>query len=597
MSYVLGVSSGYFSVTGAEEKPQLAGLFKKAQSSMTKGVTFVQLDLESVSEFYEPSLKEKMKKDVQEKLGIKYGIHSETKAAGVEAAELDSAIKMEYDRAHKRIVEILKNSKEIESKYVLVHSSESEPFPLLERTLQSCDLVDIDGGKLNDFLEKNTILIDWVLGGATKDLLKSVFDVWIVKGASITADDISKGFKEKNIKPADFIFAEMWGGSNLSTLLKKEIDNTRIRLEISNGKKYEESMPEEKKLVDERIKSILEVNLNEYRSHLVEFVQSRTLHYGPERLAYYLMAKWMELNKEPLWEKIVKASIMFFSKKDGKNIEEWVSNKKINLQKPSIDDDNFRKITELWVPAVSARYIYGHFFPKNPEYEDPRKYLENMIFAFESPMGGRGIEEWLRLGNPYLYYFLVDEANKKFGKEIFGVALDFEHMLSLRIDPGLVIELLPENGGRSVRVVHAGWPTTLAPSHLPIHLGSEQQLYLYKMYYLLRKKGFGLDTHTDHFIVFERGGPETFQESVISLRKIIEFLEKDTAPEKLTGEFFGVATGEIASEERQLATIKEHAREPLKGLITVPEEEYTFLSRAAVEKGTPPEKWKKEELK
>jgi hypothetical protein len=32
MAYVVGVSSGYFAVTGPEEKMSLLGLFRKAQS-------------------------------------------------------------------------------------------------------------------------------------------------------------------------------------------------------------------------------------------------------------------------------------------------------------------------------------------------------------------------------------------------------------------------------------------------------------------------------------------------------------------------------------------------------------------------------------
>jgi len=175
------------------------------------------------------------------------------------------------------------------------------------------------------------------------------------------------------------------------------------------------------------------------------------------------------------------------------------------------------------------------------------------------------------------------------------VAMDFEHMLSLRIDPGIVIELLPEEGGKHVRVIHAGWPSTLAPAHLPIEIGSTQQKYLYDRYYQLRQKGFRKDGK-DYFIVFERGGPESFQQSIVSLKLIVSFLEKDTSPDKLPMEFFGLATGQMASPERQLTVIREHAYDPLKGLIAVPEEEHGFLGRAAVEKGKA-EEWRKEKYR
>jgi hypothetical protein len=324
-------------------------------------------------------------------------------------------------------------------------------------------------------------------------------------------------------------------------------------------------------------------------------VQSRHLLYGPERWAYYFIAKWMEENKDILWEKIVDVSIKFYARMEGKTVEKWLADKKIDPKKLSIEDDNFRMCYELWVPAVSAKYILGHFFPTRSEYEDPKKHLDEkeMIFALEPPMGGRGIEEWLRLANPCQYYFLVEEMNRRAGKIIFAVAMDFEHMLSLRIDPEIVIELLPKDGGKHVRVIHAGWPSTLAPAHLAIEVGSDQQKYLYEMYYKLRQKGFGKEN--DVYIIFERGGPESFQQSIIALQLIIECLEKDVPPEKLMEhpEFFGIDIKQVASIERQKTVIREHAFEPLRGLIVVPEEAHTFLGRAAVEKGKA-EEWRRE---
>ena len=60
MSYILGVSSGIFGAAQQEEKQQYAGLPKKAQYAITKGVQFVQLDLESISEFEEFEIDKKM---------------------------------------------------------------------------------------------------------------------------------------------------------------------------------------------------------------------------------------------------------------------------------------------------------------------------------------------------------------------------------------------------------------------------------------------------------------------------------------------------------------------------------------------------------
>jgi hypothetical protein len=550
MSYVVGVSSGAFTVTGAEEKQQLAGLFNKAQSSITKGVTFVQLDLESISEFEEPQLQMHMKEDVMKKLNIEFGIHSETKAFGVEASEMDSALETEYDRAQRRMIIILENSGKIGSKYVLIHSSESDPFPLLTLKTQPLELVDFYGRPLKEFLEKNDWLIKWFMEGVGK-----------------------------------FMWVEILHGRTLDYSLEQ--------IEKEFRDKYRAAS---KDISEEELKNRMEEAKKEYQDYFMNTVSSKALHYGPERWAYFLVAKWMEEKNDPLWTKIVDASIKFFAERDKTTPEQWLANRKI--QEKSINDENFRAAQEIWVPAVSAKYIWGHMFPENPKYKDndPKEIIKkyNMPLVLESPMGGRGIEEWLRLANPFQYYFLVEHVNKEAGFNVLMIGLDFEHMLSLRLDPELVIRLFPEDGGKLVNVIHAGWPSTLAPAHLPIAIGSDQQKYLYERYYELRQKGMGKDKEV--YIVFERGGPETFQQSMISLKLIKEFLEKDIKPEDLIKKenikFFGIDLGDMASTERQLTAIREHAYDPLKGLLMVPEEEHGVLGRAAVDRGKT-EEWRK----
>lgn len=569
MAYIVGVSSGYFTVAEAREKIELLGLFKKAQSSITKGVQFVQLDLESISEFEEPNLKERMEKEIREKLGISYGIHSETRAAGVEAAELDSAIGTEYERGHRRLVDIIKKSGEIGAKYVLIHASESDPFPLVALKVQPAELVDFYGRPFNIFLEENPWLIDWVVEGKGKFL-------WV----EILGREIDEYLKEvKESTKEDYIRIHL-------DPLEREYREGRIPKEVFERekeiiqKRAEERGNEEAKRVKERL-----------RERLKEWFYSRDLRHGPERWAYYLVGKWMEKNKDPLWEKIVKVNIEFFAARDKKNVEEWVREKGISLDKLSLDDETFRRFHELWVPAVAAKYIWGHLNPKEIKFEDPKKFLKKykMVLTIETPMGGRGIEEWLRFYNPLHIYCLCEEV----GTEYLQLAIDIEHMLSIRVDPELVIKLLPENAGKFVRVIHAGWPAAIAPAHMPILLGSEQQEYLYRILYKLREKGFGLDISTDYYIIFERGAPETFQESIISLKRIAECLEKNIPPENLPLEFRGISPKEIGAIERQLAIIREHAFEPLKGLIVVPEEAHEFLGEEAKKKGKI-EEWRRE---
>lgn len=603
--YLIGVSSGIFGAAAEAERIQYIGLPKKAQYCITKGVEFVQIDLESISEFKEAMLEENM--EAIRRMNVSYGIHSETRAFGVEAAETDSAIGTDYKIGHERLFEILQRAGEIKSKYVLIHSSESEPFPILERTLQPAYLVDPSGQELKDFLLKNETLVKWLMGGDTNEIPGKIFEKWKAKVEEVR-EKVAKGEKieeiitEKDlreiIKTPDYIWREIVGVS-LPEAFRRRIEDIVESLEIDLRKSIKE-IPEEalEELVYPRVKRRIEILTKDYYSGFLDHIQSRSLHYGPERIAYYIIAKWMEENKDPLWVNIVNSTIDYFAKVSGVSREEWLRKKKI--EKVSIEDDNFRSEYYLWVPAVSARYIYGHLIEAPrlgySDLKDPiKKY--RMPLVLETPMAHRGTEEWLRLPNPIQMYWLAKQVNEEVGFECLAIAMDFEHMLSIRLEPKSVIERLPEDGGRYVRVVHAGWPAPLAPAHLPIPVGSEQQRYLYDLLYHLRQKGFGKDER-EYYIVFERGGGiDPIQQSIIALREIVDHLLKDVPPEKLPPEFYGIKAEGFLSPERQKAIIKEHALDPLKGLLVVPEEEYTFLGRAALEKGVPPEKWKKEELK
>jgi len=100
------------------------------------------------------------------------------------------------------------------------------------------------------------------------------------------------------------------------------------------------------------------------------------------------------------------------------------------------------------------------------------------------------------------------------------------------------------------------------------------------------------------YILFERGGfKDPFKHAVTALKIMIKFLEKNVHPKKLPPEFYGVSPRGLLAEERQWVTIFNNAMNPLKGLLKIPEEEYTALGKAATEEGKRPEEWKKEEYR
>jgi len=559
-----------------------AGQYKKAQYAITKGVEFVQIDLESISEFQEPDLETNMERI--RRLGIRYGLHAETPAfGGRELPHLDSAIDLDYERGHRRLLIVLEEAGKLKYEYVLMHSSESTPFLLLGRELQPTDLVDPWGRSFETFIYEQ---------GGTKDFKKNWILNWLW---------------DKN---QHYVWIDIMGQTPAAIITEAQQER-RLHLQqqkeltLAAGKREAESFTEEQiQLIFKQVEELYEFEL---KNRFMQHIKSKSLHYGPERTAYYIIAKWMEVNNDPLWEDMIEKSIEYYSKADGKTKDEWLDDKKIEKVngKWSIENEKFRLENRLWVPSVSAKYIWGHFNQdKCPDkdwkrYEDPKKIIKDydykIPFLFETPMASTGIEEYLRFPNPIQMYYLV----KEIGFDYSGLAIDIEHMLMCNLDVELSFDLLPDDGGKYVRVVHVGWPTALGPAHIPLPLGSEQQMYLYKMYYKLRQKGFGKN-NKDYYIIFERGGgADPIQQSILAIRKIVEFLEKDINPGELLAhpEFFGVQVGQIASYQRQREIIEDHGRDPLKGLIIGPEEKHTFLGKGATEKGKRPEEWDKEELR
>ena len=173
--------------------------------------------------------------------------------------------------------------------------------------------------------------------------------------------------------------------------------------------------------------------------------------------------------------------------------------------------------------------------------------------------------------------------------------MDYEHVATQGVDPIKdmlqTIKIAPDFGAYTLSI-HANAPNPLQP-HNPIEMGDVR---IYKLLWMLRKTGFG--KNRDAFLIFERGGGEDpFKQSVEVLRLMVKYLSQDIPEEELPPEFFGVKGAVAGSEKRQMQIIRDHAYEPLKDLLEMPEEEWTMLSQSAIRKGKRPEQWKKGEFR
>ena len=626
MSYKVGVSSGWWTIAKSEE---LLGLASKIGSAATYGVNFVQVDFESIAEFQEPDVVKNIKRII-DILQVDWGMHGEIG----EMMALESALEVVWKHSHRRLHQYLDtiylkfvlegDYRDYIPRYIAFHASNLPTIAMVvERFRYAGQLTVTPSGSLNwiEFIQKNEELKKWVeesnliyyligkesgLGFISIESIQSAIKRWALE----ENEETKRSYEEK---------------------LKKRIEEL-----IKSGKEESEAI----KIAREEISKEIESNLNKYAWEYfrnitrLRFAEGAITH---EEIAYLIIARYLyEKRKEkdePLWD-------LFFKDKSWEDLE-----KEFGVQ--FLDKSGEVRLPPQIVALVASRYTLGHFNEKNKEefLLEQKRLLERifppervkkieeeflgktpfeklrilndlisekdkrrkLMILFENPEITRVGEEGLqRLIHAIDIYRMV-KAGERIANGIYlGMVFDQEHYLHNNLDPLNEIKSLAkeaEDIGKFLLVFHVGAPKPYHPAHQPIDIGSEAQYWIYKYAFELRKLGFGLGENEGIFI-FERGGARGGQypaqfigQSAAALRIIINFLEKDVEPEKLPPEFYGISLHEILSEERQLAIIKEHFFDPLKGLLQIPEEEYTFLGSKAIEKGKRPEEWKKEELR
>ncbi|MBR9682703.1 MAG: hypothetical protein GOV02_03425, partial [Candidatus Aenigmarchaeota archaeon] len=424
--YNIGVSSGLWSI---EKKEGMLGIARKIEWVATSsGTTFTEVALDSMTEFSEPDLKEKVKRAVS--LGMIFGMHGEAYATtGLDAMPLASALEADYARGHERLIQHIEGAGKIGAIYINMHTSESTPFILLEkRDLEVSKLVDFWGRPFKDFFEANPDIMEWA------STIDSVMQYSNYKMR--TAEEIAK-------------------------------ENILRHIQTHEGKQPDAKLIEE-------INKQAEKEAKELKKEIMKTIVYNPHHqYGIEKVAYLCIAKWMMKNNDPLWQKIVGKK---FSDKE--------------LEKG-----------HGWVPAVAAKYIWGHFMQdlsKETPYKDPRPLLEKykLFWSFETPMTTQGYEGHMRLSQlPHIYSLITS-----IDSEWIRFTVDMEHILGNNLDPEKQIKALPSRAAEKLLVVHLTVPHPLNPSHMPLQLASEAQYYIYQRLYELRQKGF-----KNGFFLFEIG--------------------------------------------------------------------------------------------
>lgn len=613
--YQIGVSSGLW---GIARPLELLGWTRKMSQVTTLGTNFIQVDVETISEFKEPNLIDIIKKMIDE-LGIKWSLHGEISGD----VAWDTAWDVYWYRSQRRLHEYLDGLYEL---FIKTNNEKYKPLYINFHISIMTSLVA--------YAER------WRRLGLTALTIEGEKDwgKWLEEKGT---NDFKKWFKEyalpliyrseiRAVFPTEEVEEEE--GSDIERWIKRRIRRKRITERIKRWER--EFLEKEKREPDpieienqlrkiereERRRSIEKEEIyedlyNEWLETTKGMVEIGRGGIVSEEIAYAIVAKYLESKKddplEPYWK-------VFFGEKSLEDLEkEW--NKKL------LDPESGQIYLDPEIVAmVSIRYIIGHLLKEPPKdylsekkaeikeweefYElDALKKMEKIgiYWTFENPEveagAPPGMQRIIRAKHMYNFAKIVEEIAKIKGiKNYVKIWVDPNHWQHNKIDTKEELEKAPQDFGSYVLGVHIYNPSPYHEHVAPIELGSELQKTVYEYFYILRKKGFKEGVIIIEIPAFVAGKmpAETYRSTMMAIRNITNELEKETNPDELPPEFYGLETQQLYSFEKQLEIIRHHVMEPVKGTLIVPEEEFTFLGRAATEKpGVTPEKWKREELK
>lgn len=554
MAYKVGISSGWWQIA---KDPNLLGLPIKAGSfTATGGVQFNQVDMETITEFVEPDLKDRFRRIVQ-KLGIEIGLHGEVSPAPV---ALESAERRMWENSHERLCITLKNAAELKMTYVNIHLSQNQIVQQEEQRIKpfgyQVQVVATDGRPFFTLAEKSPAVKKFIIRKLDGERSRIASEIHSEDPFSRLREEEERKFEE---------------------LLKRRVEEALKKLRAIPG--YERIPPEER---NERERIEIQGIQQEINRDFRERIQSGEFMYGAWKQSqfskylmeageidcYYAVGYDLWSRKDPIWMNIV-----------GNTDPETAYNEK-PLQ---------------YNAACAAAYLYGHFTVK--DHQSNVTYLKGMsmvewceknklMLLMEMPHSQSGSEGLMRLFHPLHSQHLVRKISSPYVK----LTIDFEQTMAQNIDVDDFLSKAPGDFGNIVFLLHLGEPIPYyGTAHIPITIGGQGQEILYRWIYALRRKGF-----RNGYIIFERGAGrgggrgtnyDVFEESVRAIRQMVKYLDKDTAPEQLPPEFYGTSFENPDVWARQLVTMRDHAWDPLQDVFILPEEKHFFLGSSAVQKG------------
>ncbi len=630
--YIIAASPGFSQFGQGMEKLTFSGLARKISKAARLGFEFAMIDYEALSEMYEPNIGEQVKR-MKESEKMEVGLHLPI------TLDLTLATSFNWSIMHDILQRGAYSGKDIMgARFVLVHAS-SYPKPGIVFRLGQREypekLCAHDGTNLGEFMElvddgvyndpargniklsNGRRLKDWFMGKFIKILFSamgvpgdvpiityfdemSYNDVYFaeaVKKAKQFVSDVEKRKDEyvtkrmdELIKEANSIEKQIRDMEKKSDLteeersvyenLKNKYISLRHDIDLGNNKFANEFFnnmdKDEIKKYMERKRVIETVERYEF-NHVYDYWKYNGSQ-AEENVAYRVIAKYMYLTGDPIWLDII-------GDIDPDHIIDADNKVRTAPELKGKKNKDIKELVDKFIIAVAIKYIQGHLFSTSTGKGMERYGFNGSVYDYltknkiriyfeNSPPLKEGSGE-LRISS---VMGLIDIAKEIDNGTFISAAVDTEHLMSNLYSPYEQFSSIPDGYGKYITMLHINGPRPIHPTHSPIFLYSPDMEIIYKWLYTLKKRGM-----TSAYFVWEMGSYGV-RESAIAMRLIRNELSKEnpTPPDKLPPEFFGM---DETFDARQMVAIREHAFDPLEGLIMVPEESHTFLSTAAKSKG------------
>jgi sugar phosphate isomerase/epimerase len=586
--FKVGVSSGIYGVAHSAE---LSSIVRKLGYALTRGADTIEIAGDVPHEINYTEGREL--RYIAEKQGLTLLFH------GSLTVDMSMPERGEWRDAHDHIQKSIKSAVMGGCKYVNFHACvnfwlEMMTYGGRKLTLAFCDH---EGRFISGILKENEKLCRWFVKRRWREFVSDI----------LRRDEIVKIQAQAEIEARTAV-----QGGTSESMAKKEAELSETMFA--------------KRILDK----LGSDNENERRWDSEELRTAMGMIDG-----YHIMAHHMYYNADPIWKEMAKMYPAVINKYrtvgfDGKDYVYAEGGSEDAADPEHIDfwldgawrkaeQENDREFKEFFYAVCGAKYIEGHIkralewmkegtkggmlegiaaeVKDDQELEKLKGFAKDLAITIEIPDARSpeyaGLYNICRIKQ---IHAAVKTIRDTLDTKKLYVLVDAEHIATQGFDPineiREFVKLVPD-AGKYILSVHVTKPSPLH-HHMQVDLGD---IDVYKILWELRTAGLGKDHMV--YLIFERGGDQDpFKQSVTAIRLMVDQLVKDTKPDELLTkpEFFGVAGPSMASEERQRAVIQQHARDPIEGLLAIPEESYTLLGKAAMEKPGGSEKWKKEEL-